>query len=145
MTSLRSLIGRDVVSRSSAETIGRLHDVIVDVPSRRVVAWQVGKGRKAKLVSHQHVTGIGDAAVVVDDEASLRAATGPLERATIQGHRRLLDARVLTEDGDEQGSVTDVEIDTASGALATITTSSATIGSERILGLGSYALVVAAS
>lgn len=144
MTSLAAIIGRDVVSRVSAESLGAVHGVVVDVPSRRIVAWQVGKGRKARLVSHSHVTGVGDAALVVDTEASLREPFDPQEEATLAGHRVLLDARVLLDTGDEFGVVTDVDVDTTSGALGPVTSSAGLVGSERIVGLGHYALVISA-
>ncbi len=46
MSSLVALIGLPVVSRATAETVGSLVAPVVDVNSRSVVAWQVGKGRQ---------------------------------------------------------------------------------------------------
>ena len=61
MTSLLSLIGRPAVSRSSAQDLGQLHDAVIDVPNRRILAWQLGKGRKAQVVEHTHIAGIARA------------------------------------------------------------------------------------
>lgn len=143
MTALTQIIGTQVVSRADAEKIGQVQAAVIDVASRTVTAWQIGKGRKAHFVEHAHLTGIGDAAVIVDDAASLRSAAGPVEEATAKGHHALLKSLVLNEAGDALGHVTEAEIDTGSGAIITVTTEHTTIPSASLLGFGSYALVVA--
>ena len=110
-----------------------------------VTAWQIGKGRKAQFVDHAHLTGIGDAAVIVDDAASLRVAASPIEEATAKGHHLLIKSLVLNEAGDALGHVTDVDIETDSGSLVTVRTDGTSIPAESLLGFGSYALVVALS
>jgi sporulation protein YlmC with PRC-barrel domain len=143
MTSLTSLLGTQVVSRASAEHLGDLHGVIVDVSLGTVTAWQVGKGRKARLVDQAHVTGIGDA-VVIDTEDSLREPTEGVEEQTVKGHGALLGALVLGDDGTEHGTVDDVEIDTQTAAIGVVTTADGPVEPQRLRGLGTYALVVAA-
>jgi uncharacterized protein YrrD len=143
MTSLAQTLGRDVVSRTSAENLGPLGGAVLDVPSRRIVAWQVGSGRRALVAPHAAVHGIGAAAIVVEDEASLHPPADPAEVATAKGDRPLLSARVLTDAGEEIGPVEDVEFDPDSGAVLTVTVPGGQIPAERMHGLGSFALVVA--
>lgn len=145
MTALSQILGTQVVSRSDAEKIGKVEGAVIDVPARTVTAWQIGKGRKAQFVDHAHLTGIGDAAVIVDEAASLREAASPLEEQTAKGHHDLLKSLVLNEAGDALGHVSDVEIETDRGAIVTVTTDSTTIPAGAMLGFGSYALVVALS
>lgn len=143
MTSLKALMGTKVVSRDSAEHIGDIHGVVVDVVAGTVLAWQVGKGRKARLVDHAHVTGIGDA-VVIDNETSLREPADEREQQTLKGHGAILGSLVLGDDGTEHGEVDDVEIDAEAGTLGVLTAGDGAVEPKRLRGLGSYALVVAA-
>ncbi len=143
MTSLHSLLGMKVVARDTAERVGEIHGVVVDIHRGTVLAWQVGKGRKARVIDHAHVTGIADAAVI-DAEDSLREPADGLETDTLKGRGALLGSLVLTDAGVELGSVDDVEVDTDSGALGVVSTGGAAVEPSRLLGLGSYALVVAA-
>jgi sporulation protein YlmC with PRC-barrel domain len=142
MTQLTSILGKGVVSRADAEDQGKIVNVVVDVHKRVVAAWQVGKGRKASFADHGHLTGIGDAAAVLDDAVNLRPASEGLEEAVVKGHRDFLGATVLTEAGDVIGKVTDAEIDTDSGAIITVRADGLEIVGTRLLGFGSFALVV---
>ena len=49
--------GRKVVSRKSAEGLGTVAHIVVDVKRRQVASLVVGKGRKALLVDWEHVSG----------------------------------------------------------------------------------------
>lgn len=145
MSSLSALIGLPVVSRTTAQDLGAVSGAVVDIGARRVVAWQVGKGRKGAVIEHGHLFGIGQAAVVVDQDASVRPATSDEEIETVKGNRILIGARVLSDAGNVIGTVQDAEVDPDSGAISIIRTSGGgEIAADRLRGFGSYALVVAA-
>lgn len=145
MTSLARTVGSDVVSRATAENLGAIGAAVLDVPSRRLVAWQIGSGRKAQIAEHSAIHGIGEAAVVVEQDSSVRPAASPEEVATVKGDRPLLKARVITDAGEDIGPVEDVEFDPDSGVVHTVTVPGGPIPVDRLRGLGSYALVVATS
>ena len=144
MSSLVELIGHPLVSRATAENVGQLNDAVIDVDGRAVVAWQIGKGRKATVVENAHLTGIGQAAAMLDEESSLRAAESVDEVATLKGQRSVIKARVLSDAGDVLGVVEDLEIDPDSGQILVVRTSGGDVEPDRMRGFGSYALVVAA-
>ncbi len=144
MSSLNALIGLPVVSRATAETVGNLIAPVLDVNSRRIVAWQVVKGRHPMVVENDALAGIGQAAAMLDEQGDLREPGAAEEMATVQGNHILLGARVLTDAGDVLGTVEDAEVDPDSGAVAFVRTSNGDVDSERLRGFGSYALVVAA-
>ena len=144
MTSLTGLLGLPVVSRATAEDVGALTAAVIDIDRRQIVAWQVGKGRRSAVVDHAHLSGIGQAAAMLDDETSLREPTTPDEIDTVKGNRILIGARVLSDTGDVIGTVADAEVDTGSGAVSIIRTSGVDVAADRLRGFGSYALVVAA-
>ncbi|MFD1271300.1 PRC-barrel domain-containing protein [Streptomyces kaempferi] len=57
-------------------------------------------------------------------------------------HHEALGARVLTESGDERGTVRDIAFDPATGRIEEIRTTSGEFPGELLMGLGDYALVV---
>jgi len=67
-------MGRKMVSRASAEELGELAHIVVDVEHRRIAYLTAGKRRKALLVDWENVSGFGPDAVIVTDESALHAA-----------------------------------------------------------------------
>jgi uncharacterized protein YrrD len=143
MTRLREAIGRAVVARDTAETVGQLAGAVIDPASRRVVALQTGKGNKGRLADWTSLTGVGPDAVVVDTEASLRQASGDREERVVKGDVPLLGGRVLTDRGDVLGTLDDVEFDESTGAVVALVAGEATIPAARLRSIGSFAVVVA--
>jgi len=141
---LREAVGRRVIARDTAEPVGQLHGIVVDPAGRRVTAVQVGKGHKGRFVDWSAVTGLGPDAVVVDGEASLRAAAGERENQVLKGDLPLLGHRVLSDTGDVLGPLDDVEIDETTGEVVALLTGGETIVASRLRSHGGYAVVVAA-
>lgn len=143
MTGLRAALGRPVVARDTAETVGDVQGALVDVPGRRIVAFQVGKGRKARLADWSSLSGVGPDAVVVQSESALRDPAGEREERYLKGDLPLLGARVLTDRGDEAGALDDVEFDEATGVLVDLVAGEHRFPATGLHAIGSYAVVVA--
>lgn len=139
MRQLSQVAGAKVMSRSSAERVGRVERLVLDIATRRVVAVQVGRDR---LVDWTAVTGMGDAAVVVDDEERVRPPADDRERRALAGDLDIVRKRVLSDAGNELGTVADVELDESSGAIEAVVTTEGRIPAELLGALGSYCLVV---
>lgn len=131
-------IGRKVVSRASAEELGQLSGLLVDVGRRHVTELVVGKGRRGRSVGWAHVTGFGPDAVMLDDAASLD------EEASGDPGVDLLGKRALSEAGIEAGKVDDVIFDPASGEILGVVVGTREHAGSDLLGAGSYAAVLAA-
>ena len=144
MTGLRATLGRPVVARDTAETVGDVQGAVVDVPSRRIVALQVGKGRKARLVDWASLSGVGPDAVVVQSESALRDPAGEREEGFVKGGLPLLGARVLTDRGDVIGTLDDVDFDEGSGSVDTLVAGEHRLAATGLHAIGGYAVVVAA-
>lgn len=145
VSSLREAVGRPVMSRASAENLGRVGHLVVDVANRTVRALVVGSGKKAQVVDWSALTGFGPDAVMVGDEASLRAPAGELEEAVAAGKRELVGARALSTEGVALGAVTDADLDPASGRLLQLRVGDMRFDAAHLLGLGSYAAVLQTS
>ncbi|HVL93803.1 MAG TPA: PRC-barrel domain-containing protein, partial [Acidimicrobiales bacterium] len=74
--------------------------------------------------------------------AALAAAAALVQRRRRAGGVDLPGRRVLTERGRELGAVADVEFDPATGAVTAVLVGQTTVAGDRLIGLGSYALVV---
>lgn len=136
--------GGKVVSRTSAERVGAVRRLVLELPGPRVTAVQVTGGRKPRLVPWERVSGFGPDAVVVDGEDALREPESDREKGTAKGTLDPLGKLVLTDTGDSTGVVQDIELDPETGAVAAFVTDDETVTADRVLALGSYAVIVRA-
>lgn len=113
---LTTTLGEDAVSKESAETLGSVSGVVLDVSSRKITVLQVGKGRKAKVVSWDAISGVGEAAVIVEDDDALRDPN-EREQRYVGGDVEVIGGLVLSDLGNADGSVVDVEYDEHTGAI----------------------------
>lgn len=134
--------GRKVVSRESAEELGHLAHVVVDVKRRQVLSLVVGKGRKALLVDWEHVSGFGPDAIIVSDEGALHAPRDDREHAAAGGKLELVGKRALTDAGNDLGTVTDVQFDPATGKIESLVLGDREEPAASLLGAGSFAAIV---
>lgn len=136
--------GRKVVSRASAEELGKLAHVVVDVQHRQVASLVVGKGRKALLVAWENVSGFGPDAVMLADESALYEPRDDDEQAAADGKLELVGKRALSDMGNDLGVVSDVVFDPATGAVETIVLADREEPSASLLGAGSFAVIIRA-
>jgi sporulation protein YlmC with PRC-barrel domain len=131
-----------VVASSSAETIGRVSQLVVDPVTRSVVALQLKKTEGGDVLRWGDLTAFGTDAVTVTDAGKIGDGDERVRALTGKDHR-VLGKRVLTSAGDDIGKVVDVDFDTRSGALTAILVDSGNdVAADRLLGVGSYAVVV---
>ncbi len=137
--------GRPVMSTASATTIGRVAGLLVDPRTARVVALHLAKTSGSGDTLHwEDLQGFGPDAVTVADE---QVVTSARERAAeLTGKAaELLGKRVLDDRGDELGSLDDYDFDPDSGALLTLHIGGTDVEGSRLIGCGSYAVVVRAT
>jgi sporulation protein YlmC with PRC-barrel domain len=134
--------GRDVVSTASAKTIARVDALLVDAGTRRVAGLKLKKyAGDGDTLAWEDLHAFGRDVVTIDSTDGIRPAEGRL--AELAGKdKRLVGKRLLEESGTELGKVEEVEFDPATGAVTTLLTSTEEIAGERLLGVGSYAVVV---
>ncbi len=136
--------GRRVVASDTAEEVGEVKTFVLDQSGRKITQLQIaGRKRKPELVDWQNVTSFGTDAVMISSIQDVHEA--PDERTTdmVKGNIEYVGARILTTDGAELGSVSDVHFDDAAGdILAVMSDGAGRIDAALIRGLGSYAVVV---
>lgn len=142
--SFRQAQGRRVVSRATARELGTAAHLLVAADCRRVAAVIIGRAKKAQLIDWAELSGFGPDAIMVGDESAVRAPADERERAAAAGKLEMLGRRVLTEAGNEIGYIDDVLFDAASGALDALVVGDRHVPGDELLGVGSYAAVIAA-
>ena len=137
-------VGRRVVSRESAEELGPITHLVVDAGSRHITTLVVGKRRRARLIDWNRLSGMGPDAAIVQADDALHEPDGDREDAAASGKLELLGKRVLEESGNELGQVDDIVFDSSSGELLQIVVGATEHPASRLLGAGSYAVVLSA-
>jgi sporulation protein YlmC with PRC-barrel domain len=138
------IVDNPVMNTASALTVGRVGSLVVDPAARRVVAIGVRKSKgPGDTLPWDGITAIGPDAVTVDSEQRIADAPGELRRQVSLGEK-LIGHRVLDDHGRELGHVRDVEFDPRDGSVVTLILKDAYVDGARLLGLGSYAVVVRA-
>jgi sporulation protein YlmC with PRC-barrel domain len=135
--------GRQVVSTSTATTVGRIDEFVIDPAKRAVVAVSLKKTDDADTLWWSDITAFGTDAVTVSGTEKLIAL--PPELSTLSGKdKRILGKRVLATTGDDLGTVADVEFDPQTGTVTALVLSDAEVAGVRLVGIGSYAVIVQA-
>lgn len=135
---------RPVVNTQSATTVGALSGVIVDPATARVIALRVKKSHGAGDTVHwEDVIAFGTDAVTVESNDVLvkprgRAAQLDNKAAEVVGKR------ILTDEGTEVGTVADIDFDPDTGQVLSLVGSAGVIAGSRLVGCGSYAVIVKA-
>lgn len=119
--------------------------MVLDASRRHVAAVVVSKRKKhGSLVDWDHVTGFGPDAVMVDSEEALRPPADDQEQAAADGKLKLVGKLALSETGNQQGPITDVEFDPDSGNIGSVLGGEERLPTSDLLGIGSYAAVLPA-
>lgn len=134
--------GRKVVSTSTAQTVGKIATFVIDPATATVVAVVLKKSVvDGHTLQWSDITGFGADAVTINGPELLVTAEGHL--AELAGKASaVLGKRVLTESGNEIGEVRDVDFDGIDGSVRALVLASAEVAGTRLIGVGSYAVVV---
>ncbi len=135
--------GRKIVSISSAETVGKLDDFVVDPRRRAVVALEVKKTDGGDTLMWSEIAAFGADAITVTGADMIDDQTPEVAALAGKDHR-IVGKRLLSAAGDELGGIDDVEFDPETGQLRSLITGDLEIDADRLIGIGSYAVVVTA-
>ncbi|GAA3987563.1 hypothetical protein GCM10022384_39420 [Streptomyces marokkonensis] len=129
--------GLPVVPPQEAGPIGTVTSLTVDVASGVVSHVRLRGSRlgRERVLPWDSVHAVGPGAVRIRSAAT---------SGTVPPRHDLLGRRVLTEAGAGHGAVLDVAFDPGTGRVLAVFTSRGEVPTDRLLGLGDYALVVRA-
>ena len=135
-------LGRKVVSTDTAVTVGKIADFVVDPRLPGIVALELAKTPGVgTMLPWQHILAVGVDAVTVASVNAVIVADDYLAALAAKPHG-LLGKRVLSTAGVALGTVRDADFDPAIGRLAGLLLDTGPIDATRLLGMGSFAVVV---
>jgi sporulation protein YlmC with PRC-barrel domain len=144
MSSLRALLGQPVIARDTADRVGTLDGIVLDPETGKVTALQLGVNKSSRFIRWDDISAIGSDAIMVSNADSARGAQGSLEERAAAGIASLLDKRVLDDRGDQLGTVDDLELDETTGTISGLRVGDQQVAGQRLIGIGSYAIVATA-
>ncbi|MCH0543439.1 PRC-barrel domain-containing protein [Streptomyces sp. MUM 203J] len=127
----------------TAETLATVTGLAVATSPARIAALRLTAKGPGTLVTWNQIQAVGPDAITVrkaDDIRTEADVPTPADK-----HHDPLGRRALTETGRELGPVENIEFDEATGRIQRLTIAGREIEGERLLGAGSYAVVVAVS
>jgi len=134
--------GRTVISRTTAEELGKLAHIVVDVKRGRVASLVVGEGRQALLIAWEQVSGFGPDALMIADEAALQEPRDDREQAAVDGKLELVGKQAISDAGNTLGAITDVVFDPDTGVIQRILLDDREQPASSLLGAGSFAVII---
>ncbi|MEO8888312.1 MAG: PRC-barrel domain-containing protein [Jatrophihabitantaceae bacterium] len=135
--------GRKVVSIATAQTVGKIDDFVVDPATHSVIALGLKKTDSGNTLRWWAIAAFGADAVTVTGAEKITDADEQVAALTGKDHR-VLGSRVLSTLGDELGTVADVDFDPTTGEILALHLADDQVEGVRLVGVGSYAVVVQA-
>ena len=139
---LTQSVGQKVVSTGDASTVGHIGSLVIDPSVRKVVGLSLKKTPgNGTMLPWTNITAFGVDAVTVSGEDQIVVEEGQLAELNNKAHH-IIKKRILTTEGQQIGTVKDVDFDPADGTILGILTDAAPIDGKALLGVGSYTVVV---
>ena len=136
--------GRKVISTQSAEPMGHFNDLVIDMGHGQIAALSLAKTPgPGHLLPWSDVTAFGMDAVTAAGVELLRQPEGDLAELSDKRHT-VHKKKVLTTQGLQIGTVRDVDFDPQTGRILALLLEDRPVTGDRLLGAGSYAVVVRA-
>ncbi|MEV0523030.1 PRC-barrel domain-containing protein [Streptomyces sp. NPDC050439] len=143
MMLLSQVLGHPVIGADDARPAGEVDGLGIDPRTRRITELYLRGARSGgDSVPWAQVRGMGPDAVIIDTTAA--AAGTAHDGSHSRAHKRLLGKRVLTEYGEDIGTLTEVTFDPDTGDIGDLYVGREQIPGSRLVGLGPYALVLGA-
>jgi sporulation protein YlmC with PRC-barrel domain len=137
---LSDLYGRPVLDLSTATTVGKVSDVVLDAETRRIVGFHLASVKgPATWLPWDAMNSLGADALTVDRSDVLTEPPG--QRRGLRADK-VIGGRVLTDSGRQLLDLTDFEIDADTGQITTINIGDHPMPAEALIGIGRYATVV---
>ncbi|GAA1928047.1 hypothetical protein GCM10009837_61940 [Streptomyces durmitorensis] len=141
MMLLSQVLGHPVISAEDARPAGEVAGIGIDPRTRRITELYLRDTKTGDSVPWTAVRGVGPDAVIIDTGA---AAEDSRSSSHSRAHKRLLGKRVLTEYGEDIGTLTEVTFDPDTGTVGDLYVGREQTPGNRLIGLGPYALVLGA-
>lgn len=132
---------RTVVATGTATTLGRVEGFLIEAESARITGLRIDGDGAATVLPWEKVGAFGSDAITVADDEVLREPIDAAEQHRIDPDLDPIGKPAIEETGNGLGTVADVDFDPDTGALRAVITDLYEIPAEKLLGLGTFAMV----
>ncbi|HUR76070.1 MAG TPA: PRC-barrel domain-containing protein [Sporichthya sp.] len=132
---------RPVVSTGSAETVGRVEGFLIEAEAARITGLRVQADGSSTVLPWDKVAAFGPDAITVTGADVLREPMDQAEQRRIDPELDPIGKPAIEETGNNLGTVSDVDFDPATGALRAVITEVYELPADKLMGLGTYAMV----
>lgn len=140
MMRLSELQGRRVMAIGTAVTVGHVTGAVIDPQGRALAALRVKGASAGDTLPWAEISGLEPDAIMVNEPEAVQQPSG--RAAELAGrYHDFLGKRLLSDEGEELGTVTDLTFDD-DGTAVEIHSSDGSIRGATLVGCGSYAVVV---
>lgn len=137
--------GHEVVSTATATRVGRVSGLVLAAQPARIAALRVSHTQgPGTLLRWADLGACGPDAVTVESAERILLPEDSTERSAAEASQSLLGRRVLDEQGNSRGRLVEIDFDASTGKVNILITDREEVPGALLLGVGSYALVVAA-
>lgn len=117
-----NVIGLKVVTLETGKEVTKIEDVVYDPRDNMVKALVIDEGgwfSDAKVILFEDIKSIGEDAVIIESEERVRTASEVSSRVAniAREEQNLTKTKIITEEGDELGSVSDIIFDSKTGKV----------------------------
>lgn len=116
------VIGLKVITLETGKEVAKVQDVVYDPRDNMVKALVIDEGgwfSDAKVILFEDIKSIGEDAVIIESEEKVRTASEVSSRVAniAREEQNLTKTKIITEEGDELGSVSDIIFDSKTGKV----------------------------
>ena len=145
MIRLSEVKGRRVIARDNAQVVGTIRRLHLDVATARIVGRELeGALDRDTIVEWPAVVAVGNDALFIQNASDRREPLDAAEQAFVAGEFDLEGKLVLHDTGDALGVLEDLAYDEKTGRVTELFVPGQVVAVERMVALGSYALILAA-
>jgi sporulation protein YlmC with PRC-barrel domain len=142
---LSEVKGRRVIARDNAQVVGTIRRLHLDVESSRIVGLELeGAIDRDTIVEWPAVVAFGEDALMIEHASDRREPLDEVEQAFVAGQYDLPGKLVMDDAGDALGRLQDLAYDEQTGRVTELFVPGHVIAVDRLVALGSYALIIAA-
>ena len=139
-----NILNRPVMAVETATELGKVSGFAIDPDTCRMAAVRYGRGSSTRIAKWEILAGIGPDAVMVADHGRIIAPQTPEEELIAKGDRGLLGHRVLSEIGNDLGTVIDFDIDADTAEILHVVTDQMTLDGQVLRRVGPVGAIVTA-
>lgn len=132
---------RPVVDTSTAETVGHVDGFLIEAEAARIIGLRIDGGGAGSVLPWESLGAFGPDALTIASADAIRAPADAAEQRRSDPDLDPIGKPAIEESGNGLGTVTDIDFDPDTGALRAVMTDVYELPADKLLGLGSYAMV----